>query len=259
MAGNNNAGIAYGAIETKEKYYQKWKEVNEENNPNDEYLLELTKPIRQLATTVEHRLDKNIIEMLNKKRFIELLHDNIIFDRGIKKLSRPNQYFGVKAAQEHIRNREGGIIWHTQGSGKSLTMVWLTKWIRENVENARVLVITDRIELDEQIEKVYKGVDEEIYRTKSGSNLIEKLNSNSPWLLCSLVHKFGGKDETTEKDVDEYIKSLKANLPTNFKAKGDIYVFVDECHRTQSGKLHEAMKSFLPDALFYWFYRNTAS
>jgi type I restriction enzyme R subunit len=88
-------------------------------------------------------------------------------------------------------------------------MVWLTKWIRENVENARVLVITDRVELDEQIEKVYKGVDEDIKRTKSGSDLIDKLNANSPWLLCSLVHKFGGKDEIDEKDVDEYIKSLK--------------------------------------------------
>lgn len=191
--------------------------------------------------------------MLNKERFIELLHDFIVFDRGIKKLSRPNQYFGVKAAQEHIRKREGGIIWHTQGSGKSLTMVWLTKWIRENVENARVLIITDRVELDEQIEKVYKGVDEQIYRTKSGSDLIEKLNSNSPWLICSLVHKFGKKDETTEKDVTEYINSLKKSLPTDFKAKGDIYVFVDECHRTQSGKLHKAMKELLPNALFIGF------
>lgn len=253
MAGNNNEGIAYGAIETKEKYYLKWKEVNEENNPNDKYLLELTQPIRELATTVEHRLDKNIIEMLNKERFLEMIHDNIVFDRGIKKLSRPNQYFGVKASQEHIRTREGGIIWHTQGSGKSLTMVWLTKWIRENIENSRVLVITDRVELDEQIEKVYIGVDEKIVRTTSGGDLIDKLNSNSPWLLCSLVHKFGGKDEIDEKDVDEYIKSLKASLPTNFRAKGDIYVFVDECHRTQSGKLHEAMTTLLPDALFIGF------
>lgn len=253
MAGSNNEGIAYGTIETKEKYYLRWKEVNEENNPNDTYLLELTKPIRDLAATVEHRLDKNIIEMLNKERFIELMHENIVFDRGIKKLSRPNQYFGVKAAQEHIRKREGGIIWHTQGSGKSLTMVWLTKWIREHVENARVLVITDRVELDEQIEKVYKGVDEQIKRTTSGSDLIDKLNSNSPWLLCSLVHKFGRKEEADKKDVEEYIKSLKKSLPTDFKAKGDVYVFVDECHRTQSGKLHEAMTTLLPNALFIGF------
>jgi type I restriction enzyme R subunit len=253
MAGSNNQGIAYGTIETKEKYYLKWKEVNAENNPNDTYLLELTKPIRELAATVEHRLDKNIIEMLNKERFIELMHDNIVFDRGIKKLSRPNQYFGLKAAQEHIRKREGGIIWHTQGSGKSLTMVWLTKWIREHVENARVVIITDRVELDEQIEKVYNGVDEQIYRTTSGSDLIEKLNTNSPWLLCSLVHKFGRKEDADKEDVEDYIKSLKQSLPSDFKAKGDIYVFVDECHRTQSGKLHEAMTMLLPKAVFIGF------
>ena len=81
-----------------------------------------------------------------------------MFDAGIKKMCRHNQYFGVRAAQEHVKRREGGIVWHTQGSGKSLTMVWLAKWIREHIKNARVLLITDRTELDEQIEKVFKGV-----------------------------------------------------------------------------------------------------
>jgi type I restriction enzyme, R subunit len=253
MAGNDLEGLAYGAIETKENYYLKWKEVHPDRNPNDHYLLELTRPIRELTATVEHRLDRNIIEMLNKKRFLEFIHDFVVFDRGIKKLCRANQYFGVKAAQEHIRRREGGIIWHTQGSGKSLTMVWLTKWIREYNHNARVLIITDRTELDEQIEKVYKGVDEQIYRTRSGQDLMEQLNSQSPWLLCSLVHKFGGKEELNEKDVEDYLTDLKGSLPTDFNAKGDIYVFVDECHRTQSGKLHAGMKSLLPDAVFIGF------
>ncbi len=253
MAGSDHEGLAYGAIETKEKYYLRWKEVNEERNPNDTYLLQLTQPNRDIATQIEHRLDKNIVEMLNKERLIELLHDFIVYDRGIKKLARPNQYFGIKAAQEHVKKREGGIIWHTQGSGKSLTMVWLTKWIRENVENARVLIITDRTELDEQIEKVYNGVNEKIYRTKSGQDLIQKLNGNSPWLLCSLVHKFGNKEEVSEKDVNEYISALQKSLPTDFKAKGDIFVFVDECHRTQSGKLHDGMKALLPNALFIGF------
>lgn len=253
MAGNDLEGLAYGVIETKEKYYLQWKEVSPERNPNDTHLLEITQPIRELAATVDLRLDKNIIEMLNKERFLEIMHDYIVFDRGIKKICRANQYFGVKAAQEHIRIREGGIIWHTQGSGKSLTMVWLTKWIREFNHKARVLVITDRTELDEQIEKVYNGVNEHIYRTTSGKDLIDKLNSNSPWLLCSLVHKFGGKEEINEKDVEDYLADLKASLPSDFEAKGDIYVFVDECHRTQSGKLHEGMKALLPNALFIGF------
>lgn len=250
MAGNDIEGIAYGAIETKEKYFMKWKEVSEEVNKNDVYLLQLTKPIRDRAAKYDYPLDRNIVELLNKERFIELLHDFIVYDRGIKKLCRHSQYFGVKAAQDHVERKEGGIIWHTQGSGKSLIMVWLSKWIREFNPNGRVLIITDREELDEQIEKVYNGVSEKIYRTKSGKDLLNKLNDNSPWLMCSLVHKFGGKEEG---DVDEYLRELKSSIPTDFKAKGDIYVFVDECHRTQSGKLHEAMNGFLPNALFIGF------
>lgn len=250
MAGNDIEGVAYGAIETKEKYFMKWKEVSEEINKNDAYLLQLTKPIRDRAVRYDYPLDKNIVELLNKERFIELLHDFIVYDRGIKKQCRHNQYFGVKVAQDHVKREEGGIIWHTQGSGKSLIMVWLTKWIREFNPNGRVLIITDREELDEQIEKVYNGVSEKIYRTKSGKDLLNKLNDNSPWLMCSLVHKFGGKEEG---DVDEYLRELKSSIPTDFKAKGDIYVFVDECHRTQSGKLNEAMKGFLPNALFMGF------
>lgn len=228
MAGNDIEGLKYGCIETKEKYYLNWKEESEVENP----------------------LDRSILQACNKQRLLELLHDFVVYDRGIKKLCRPNQYFGVKAAQEHIRRREGGIIWHTQGSGKSLTMVWLTKWIKENITNSRVLVITDREELDDQIEKVYTGVGEKIVRTTSGKDLIDKLNATSPWLLCSLIHKFGKKDEG---DVDEYVNELERNLPADFKAKGDIYVFVDECHRTQSGKLHGAMKKILLNALFIGF------
>jgi type I restriction enzyme R subunit len=253
MAGQDVEGLRYGTIETKEKYYLKWKEVSPELNPNDEYLLEITKPIRQQAEKTDYLLDKNCIELLNKERFLEVIHDFVVFDRGTKKLCRPNQYFGVKAAQQSIKNNEGGIIWHTQGSGKSLTMVWLTKWIREYNPNARVLILTDRDELDKQIEKVFSGVSETITRTKSGMDLIAKLNDTSPWLLCSLIHKFGKKDEPEDADYDKFFHQLKSNLPLDFEAKGDFYVFVDECHRTQSGKLHKALKSLLPNALFIGF------
>lgn len=256
MAGQDVEGLRYAAIDTPEKYYLKWKEVNEEFNPNDTYLLELTKPIREKAAQAENLLDKNIIEMLGKERLIEILHDFVVFDRGQKKFCRPNQYFGIKAAQESIRNHEGGIIWHTQGSGKSLTMVWLTKWIREFNPNARVLIITDRNELDKQIEKVFKGVDEQILRTKSGADLIDKLNATTPWLLCSLIHKFGNKEEGADKakDYDNYLEELKNSLPKDFKPKGEFYVFVDECHRSQSGDLNKAMRKILgDDALFIGF------
>jgi type I restriction enzyme, R subunit len=256
MAGNDIEGLRYGAIDpntNKEKNFLKWKEVSEELNTNDNYLLEITKPIRELTANYTSPLDRNIIEVLNKERLIEFLHDFVVYDRGWKKLCRHNQYFGVKASQDFVQRQEGGIVWHTQGSGKSLTMVWLSKWIHQFNYNARVLIITDREELDEQIEKVYIGVAEKIYRTKSGADLIEKLNDASPNLICSLVHKFKGKDEVDDEAYDAYLHELLNALPRNFKAKGDFYVFVDECHRTQSGKLHEGMKALLPDAMFIGF------
>jgi type I restriction enzyme, R subunit len=131
-----------------------------------------------------------------------------------------------------------------------MVMVWLAKWIREHQRNARVLIITDRKELDEQIEKVFLGVNEQIYRTTSGQDLVVKLNTTTPWLICSLIHKFVGKEES---DVEGYIEELKRSLPRGFKAKGNLFVFVDECHRTQSGVLHDAMKEILPNAMFIGF------
>jgi type I restriction enzyme R subunit len=228
LAGNDSQGLYYGTTKTTAKFFLKWKEDNYKFTPG------------------KNLLDEHIRQFLNKERVLDLIHNFVLFDGGIKKLCRPNQYFGVNEAQKYIKRKEGGIIWHTQGSGKSLTMVWLAKWIRENISGSRVLIVTDRTELDDQIEKVFKGVDEDIKRTKSGKDLIEKLAQPNPWLLCSLIHKFGGKNET-----DEFIEELK--VPKDFRALGDLYVFIDECHRTQSGDLHEAMKAILPDALFIGF------
>jgi type I restriction enzyme, R subunit len=163
FAGNDTEGLRYGVVNTPEKYYLTWKE---DDNANDER----SRMIKRLMAQKDNLLDKHLIAMCQKERFLEIIHDFIVYDRGVKKTCRPNQYFGVRAAQEYVNKREGGIIWHTQGSGKSLTMVWLTKWIRENKPNSRILIITDREELDEQIEKVYKGVEEQIYRTKSGAD-----------------------------------------------------------------------------------------
>ncbi len=233
FAGNDVEGLRYGVIDTPEKYWLQWKE------PSD----------------VEDPLDRALLQMCNKPRLLELIHNFIVFDAGVKKGPRHNQYFGVRAAQARIAKREGGIIWHTQGSGKSLTMVWLAKWIRENQPDARVLLITDRTELDEQIEKVFNGVNEKIYRTTSGADLIGTLNASDEWLICSLVHKFRAADRDTEDDeaTAEFIKELNATVPQDFKAKGNIFVFVDEAHRTQSGKMHTAMKALLPEAMFIGF------
>jgi type I restriction enzyme R subunit len=230
MAGNDVEGLRYGVIDTREKYWLAWREESD---------------------LTGSPLDVALQQMCSKPRLLELIHDFMVYDAGVKKVCRHNQYFGVRSAQVRIAKREGGIIWHSQGSGKSLTMVWLAKWIRENQDDSRVLLITDRTELDEQIEKVFVGVNEKIYRTKSGADLIAQLNSGQEWLICSLVHKFGkssGADST-----DDYIAELKKSLPIDFSPKGNLFVFVDECHRTQSGKMHEAMKELLPGAMFIGF------
>jgi type I restriction enzyme, R subunit len=232
MAGNDTEGLRYAAIDTPEKYWLTWKEESPIQDP----------------------LDRALVQICGKARFLELIHDFIVYDAGIKKIARPNQYFGVRAAQEHVSKREGGIIWHTQGSGKSLTMVWLTRWIREHQPDARILIVTDRTELDEQIETVFLGVNEQIHRTKSGADLITTLNATHPWLICSLIHKFGGQEDGEEVgDIPAYLRELTQSLPPGFAPKGNLFVFVDECHRTQSGDLHEAMKSILPDAMFIGF------
>ena len=232
FAGNDVEGLRCGVIETPEKYWLEWKE------PSD----------------VQEPLDRGLLQMCAKDRFLELIHDFIVFDAGTKKTARHNQYFGVKASQARIAKREGGIIWHTQGSGKSLTMVWLAKWIKEHQPEARVLIITDRTELDEQIEKVFGGVNEQIYRTSSGADLITALNNHQPQLIASLVHKFRGDDDRErDESQDSFLAELNSRIPAGFNAKGNFFVFVDEAHRTQSGKMHTAMKKLLSGAMFIGF------
>ncbi|MGB3906953.1 MAG: HsdR family type I site-specific deoxyribonuclease [Methanomethylovorans sp.] len=227
FAGNDSEGLRYGTIGTQEKYFLTWKEDEEDDS--------------------RFKLDKYLLKMCNKARLIELMYDFVLFDGGIKKLPRVHQYFAIKAAQEHVRQRKGGIIWHTQGSGKSIVMVLLAKWILENDHNARVAIITDRDELDKQIEGVFTEAGEDIVRTTSGRELMSLLGQAKPRLLCSLIHKFGRKDVD---DLDAFIKDLKAQ-PS--KTIGEVFVFVDECHRTQSGKLHRMMKAVMPNAIFIGF------
>ncbi|WP_094585112.1 HsdR family type I site-specific deoxyribonuclease [Synechococcus sp. BO 8801] len=227
FAGNDSEGLRYGAILTPEKYFLTWKEDEADNS--------------------RPKLDKYLIKICRKDRLIELLRDFVLFDAGIKKLPRVHQYFGIKAAQQHVQQRYGGIIWHTQGSGKSIVMVLLARWILANNPNARVVVITDRDELDKQIEGVFGGAGETIKRTSSGRDLMQALGQPLPRLFCSLVHKFG------VKGVDDFETFLEQLQSQPSPAVGELFIFVDECHRTQSGKLHRVMKALLPDAVFIGF------
>ncbi|MDL1974477.1 MAG: HsdR family type I site-specific deoxyribonuclease [Deltaproteobacteria bacterium] len=227
FAGNDTEGLRYGTIETPEKYFLKWKEDEEDISRN--------------------LLDKYLLKMCDKVRFLEMVYDFVLFDGGIKKLPRVHQYLAIKEAQSFIRRYEGGIIWHTQGSGKSIVMVFLAKWILENNPKARVAIVTDRDELDKQIERVFKDAEEKIYRTRSGKDLMQQLGQATPRLLCSLVHKFGKRDV---ENFNQFIAELESR-PS--KTAGELFVFVDECHRTQNGNLHRTMKALLPNAVFIGF------
>ena len=152
-------------------------------------------------------------------------------------MPRQHQHAGIKAAQERTSKREGGVIWHTQGSGKSILMVLLAKWLLEDDPNARILVITDRDELDEQITRVLKNAGLDSTRVTSRADLVEKLGATKPRLLCALLHKFDATD--------------LAGLPP--PAHGRFYVFVDEAHRTQGGDMNKQMKRWLGDAIFIGF------
>jgi len=257
MAGNTGEGLRYGTIETPEKYHLEWK--NDTINTTAQPLDDVSIDINEKCTSLPDKLDWQLFSMFQKRRFLDLIHNFVVFDKGVKKVCRHNQYFGTKKAQIKLGRKQGGIIWHTQGSGKTLTMVWLSKWILATNPNARVLIVTDRDELDDQMEKVYKGVDEQVYRTSSCADLVDRLDKTDKRLICSLIHKFGvrtnseSSESQTKKSVEQFIKELKAALPVEFKAKGDYVVFVDECHRTQSGLLHEAMNEILPNAIFVGF------
>jgi type I restriction enzyme R subunit len=230
LAGNNSQGLRYGTVGTPAKYYLTWKEDEADNSG--------------------YKLDKYLAKLCGKARLLELMRDFVLFDGGTKKLPRVHQYFGIQAARKFVNRREGGIIWHTQGSGKSIVMVLLARWIMENHPNARVAVITDRDELDKQIERVFRDAGEAVSRCRSGRELLDQLGQTRPRLMCSLVHKFGRRDLSSEKEYEEFLRSLEGRPSVT---RGEVFVFVDECHRTQSGKLHRLMKAVMPNAVFIGF------
>ena len=141
LAGSDSQGLRYGTTGTPEQFFVEWKD----EAPTG------------AAPAAGALLDRPLAQLCNKARLLDLIRNFIIFDAGQKKVPRPHQFFGVKAAQERIAKREGGVIWHTQGSGKSILMVLIAKWLLEHDPEARILVVTDRDELDKQIEGVMKN------------------------------------------------------------------------------------------------------
>jgi len=228
FAGSDSQGLRYGTTGTPEQFFVGWK---------DEAPQQTGKP-----PAAGELLDRPLTQLCNKARLLDLIRNFVIFDAGHKKVPRPHQFFGVKAAQERIARREGGVIWHTQGSGKSILMVLLAKWLLEHDPDGRVLIITDRDELDKQIEGVMRNAgviegESESPRITSRAEFVTKLGATTPRLLCALIHKFDASD-------------LKGPPPP---IHGRFHVFVDECHRTQGGDMNRQMKRWLSSALFVGF------
>lgn len=227
LAGSDSQGLRYGTVTTREEFFVEWKAAP----------LPAGTPITSGAL-----LDRPVAEMCEKSRLLDLIRNFVIFDNGIKKVPRQHQFAGVKAAQERIRKREGGVIWHTQGSGKSILMVLLAKWLLEHDPEGRILVVTDRDELDKQIEGVMKNAgvvpaDSPSPRIQNRAEFVAKLGATTPRLLCALIHKFDPAD-------------LQGPPPP---IHGRFYVFVDECHRTQGGDMNKQMKRWLEGAIFIGF------
>lgn len=248
IAGNDTEGLKYATTLTPAKYYLPWIE-------DEKAIGKLHEKVANLIDKNDFLIDQQLPALFEKERVIDLIDNFIIFDGGIKKVPRYNQYFGVTNAREYTKKHESGIIWHTQGSGKSLSMVLIAKWILSNINDSRVLVFTDRKELDKQIEEVFSNAGEKIYRAKSCNDLLQSLNEYTKGrLICSLIHKVGSSvDEDSDKNYADYVKELTKYKNEVYSAKGDIFVFVDECHRSQAGLLHDEMKRILPNATFIGF------
>lgn len=228
LAGSDSQGLRYGTTGTPEQFFVEWKDA--------------VPPAAGVTPEAGSLLDRPLAQLCDKARLLDLIRNFIIFDAGQKKVPRQHQFQGVKAAQERVAKQEGGVIWHTQGSGKSILMVLIAKWLLEHDPEARILVITDRDELDKQIVGVMRnagviGEDAASPRITSRAELIEKLGATTPRLLCALIHKF----DTTD---------LKGEPP---RVHGRFYIFVDECHRTQGGDMNKQMKRWLEGAIFIGF------
>jgi len=254
LAGSDAQGLRYGTTGTPEQFFVAWKDEDNDAGKvgaDEATALQGGRAINALLAVADDGtaipetgalLDRPLAQLCNKVRLLDLIRNFIIFDAGQKKVPRPHQYAGVKAAQARIARREGGVIWHTQGSGKSILMVLLAKWLLEFDPEARILIITDRDELDKQIEGVMRnagviGENSPSPRITSRAEFVEKLGSTTTRLMCALIHKFDVAD-------------LKGTAP---KVAGRFYVFVDECHRTQGGDMNKQMKRWLEGAIFIGF------
>ena len=231
LAGNTRE-VRYATTGTPAKFWAVWKE---EEKLDVESLV-----TGRLAT----ELDRTIISLLNLDRVLEIIREYTLFDNNIKKVARYQQYFGIKKTLERIQTfdntgkRNGGLIWHTQGSGKSLTMVMLARALRRRISNAKIIVVTDRKELDSQIKKTFtqSGFSNDIIQAATGNHLNSQLLSKESKIITTIINKFDKVFNIGSKIDDP-----------------NIFVLVDESHRTQNGQLHAKMRKVFPSGCYIGF------
>ena len=267
LIGTNVEECLYGTTGTPTKFYAAWKEKETDLDVLDQEIQEhirthidteiyktmcadmngATLNHKQLTDRLSTVQDKTLYCILRPERLLDLTRHFMLFDGGTKKIARYQQYFAVSKMLNRVSNvegdkRQGGIVWHTQGSGKSLTMVLFVKALIENPEliNPRILIITDRVDLDRQISNTFKNCNlkKDVIKTKSGNQLLGLLKEKNPAVITSLVHKFDSLSKKRGGFVD--------NDP-------NIFVLIDEAHRTQYGMASEEMRRIIPNACFIGF------
>ena len=235
VATNKNA-VKYATAGTPKKFWSVWKEQD------DEWLQTRLKALVPDRMPTEQ--DRNIVSLFSRERVFELIRYFILFDANVKKVCRYQQFFAVREIMKTIAesdehgNRRSGVIWHTQGSGKSLTMVMLAKYILMELKDChpRVVIVTDRKELDAQIAATFAHTRLTPARATSGRHLVELVNSARADVITSIINKFNTVERQEVKNPSR-----------------DIFVLVDESHRSNYGLMATRMRSVFPNACYIGF------
>lgn len=235
VATNKNA-VKYATAGTPKKFWSVWKEQD------DEWLQTRLKAL--IPDRMPTEQDRNIVSLFSRERVFELIRYFVLFDANVKKVCRYQQFFAVREIMKTIAesdehgNRQSGVIWHTQGSGKSLTMVMLAKYILMELKDChpRVVIVTDRKELDAQIAATFAHTRLTPARATSGRHLVELVNSARADVITSIINKFNTVERQEVKNPSR-----------------DIFVLVDESHRSNYGLMATRMRSVFPNACYIGF------
>ena len=235
LAIGNSFG-SYATTGSAAQFWCKWHERFPNKTAEQDYLQQLSEMVGNREVTLQ---DEYLYNLCRPERLLELMYHFTIYDAGIKKLARYQQYFTVNETVNRVKtieagHRNGGVVWHTQGSGKSLTMVMLAQKIAQepSISNPRIVLVTDRTDLDSQITKTFRKCGKEVENATTGSRLVELLESDTDAVITTVINKFATA-----------IKKIKRPLDNP-----NIFILIDEAHRSQYKELAIQMNRVLPNA-----------